>query len=97
MQNRNRQPTRTAGPNRTHEVRAQSDKGRKGHNNELATLTNPPPIPKGRCTRLWLRVISQEPFGIEFHRIDVSNWVVKNLPAHHIGSPWGKEWIGNEL
>ena len=57
-----------------------SDSGRMG-DNEAETLTDPSPIPKCRRTRFWLRMISQEPFRIEFHRIGISSWVVQNLPV----------------
>ena len=66
-------------------------------NTEKTLLTDSPPIPKDRRTRFRLRVIPQEPFGIEFHGIDVSGRVVQDLPVYRIGSSWGCERIGNEL
>ena len=58
---------------------------RGGDNNE--TLTDSSPISKDRSTRISLRVISQEPFRVEFHRIGILGWVVQNLPVHQIESP----------
>ena len=54
---------------------------RGGDNKKTATLTDPPPIPKGRFTRIWLRAISQEPLRIEFHRIGINSRVVQDLPV----------------
>jgi hypothetical protein len=69
------------GKNQEKPFRAESTKHnvkRRGAvgNNETETLTNPPTISKDRRTRIWLGMISQEPFRIEFQRIGVSIRVV---------------------
>ena len=65
--------------------------------NGTVTLTDSSPISKDRRTRIWLRVISQEPFRIEFHRIGILGRVVQNLPVYQIQSPWEKNGLGNDL
>ena len=64
-------------PDLIHETR----RDERGDNNEMSTLTDPPPEPEDRRTRVWLRMISQEPFRIEFHRIGVGSRVVHYLPV----------------
>jgi len=47
-----------------------------GDDDKTSTLTDPPPKSESYRTGIRLRVISQEPFGIEFHWIGVGGWVV---------------------
>ena len=54
---------------------------------EERTLTYPPAIPENRLTRIRLGFIPQEPFRVELQRIDVSVWIVQNLPTHRVRWP----------
>ena len=63
-----------------------------GDNNETETLTGSPTIPEDRRTRIWLGMISQEPFRIEFQRVGIRIWVVQNLPIYQVKLP-GEEQI----
>ena len=69
------------------EAEGGSRKAPGGSKDETKTLTDPPTIPKGCLTRIRLRMISQEPVGIEFQRVCVSIRVVQNLPIHQVRSP----------
>jgi len=62
-----------------------------GDNDKTSTLTDPPPKPKGRRTWVRLRVISQEPLGIEHHWIRVGSRVVQNLPVCQVRSWRGED------
>jgi len=66
-------------------------------NDKTSILTDPPPKPKGYRTGVRLRVISQEPFGIEFHRIGVGSRVVQNPPVCQVKSRRGEDRIEREL
>ena len=48
---------------------------------EEITLTDPPSVAKHDRTRVNLRTISQEPFGIELHRVGIGSRVMSNLPV----------------
>ena len=50
--------------------------GDGGDNDETSTLTDSPPKSEGHYAGVLLRVISQEPLGIEFHWIGVGSRVV---------------------
>ena len=58
---------------------------------EIVTLTYPPAVPKDCCTRFWLRVVSQEPFRIKFHRVKIGTWIMRNLPVQNVKSPRGTD------
>ena len=70
---------------------------RKGAREEAGTHIDPSPTIEELRTRLWLKVISQEPLEIEFQRIDVSNRVVQKFPIHQVESPGKGKTSGRKV